>query len=157
MNIIERLEATRAETLEYYSLGESDLERVSAPGKWPVRFILHHLADTETVMYERVRRTISEPHPVVWVIDQDAWAAKLDYVHMPLSISQRIYDATRDAVIHYARIHYDVNGHLPFVHSKTGLRTLKDELDKIANHNANHLQQIRTALGRSLAAAGSGT
>ena len=146
MNIIERLEATRAETLEYYRLGESDLQRAYAPGKWSVRFILHHLADTETVLYERVRRAISERHPVVWAMDQDAWAARLDYARMPMNVSERIYHATRDAVIHYARIHYDRDGHLPFVHSQTGLRTLKDEFDKIANHNANHLAQIRAAL-----------
>jgi hypothetical protein len=31
-------------------------------------------------------------------------------------------------------------------HSQTGLRTLKDEFDKVAAHNENHLGQIATAL-----------
>ena len=31
------------------------------------------------------------------------------------------------------------------------MRTLKDELDKVASHNAHHLDQIRTALGVALA------
>jgi len=35
---------------------------------------------------------------------------------------------------------------LEFVHSVTGVRTLKDEFDKVASHNAHHLNQIRTAL-----------
>jgi hypothetical protein len=28
----------------------------------------------------------------------------------------------------------------------TGVRTLKDELDKVASHNEHHLEQIRAAL-----------
>jgi hypothetical protein len=34
------------------------------------------------------------------------------------------------------------------VHSETGVRTLKDEIDKVAWHNENHLAQIRAALAR---------
>jgi len=33
------------------------------------------------------------------------------------------------------------------VHSETGLRTLQDEFDKVANHNEQHLKQIAAALG----------
>jgi hypothetical protein len=43
--------------------------------------------------------------------------------------------------------YYERSGHLEFVHSVTGLRTLKDEFDKVASHNARHLDQIRAALG----------
>ncbi len=39
-------------------------------------------------------------------------------------------------------------GQREFVHSVTGVRTLKDEMDKVAWHNEHHLGQIRTALGR---------
>jgi hypothetical protein len=28
------------------------------------------------------------------------------------------------------------------------VRTLKDEMDKVASHNEHHLDQIRTALGK---------
>ncbi len=48
MQLIQELEKTRDETLRYFSLDQSDLTRTYAPGKWPVRFILHHLADSET-------------------------------------------------------------------------------------------------------------
>lgn len=38
------------------------------------------------------------------------------------------------------------HGQLTFVHSVTGLRTLRDEFDKVAQHNALHLGHIRAAL-----------
>ena len=146
MQLIRELETTRDETLAYFSLGQRDLTRTYAPGKWPVRFILHHLADSETVLFDRVRRILSEPRQVLWVFDQDAWAKGLDYSQVPLDISRRVYEAVRNAVIYYAAIHYEQKGHLEFVHSVTGVRTLKDEFDKVAMHNEHHLRQIRLAL-----------
>ena len=146
MALIRDLETTRDETLRYFSLDERDLARTYAPGKWPVRFILHHLADSETVLFDRIRRVLSEPRQVLWVFDQDAWAQGLDYSQVPLDISRRVYESVRSAIIYHAGVHYESKGHLEFVHSVTGVRTLKDEFDKVASHNEHHLTQIRSAL-----------
>jgi hypothetical protein len=144
--LIKALEATRDETLRYFDLGEEELARTYGPGRWPVRYILHHLADSETVLYERIRRVVSEPGHVIWWYDQDAWAKALDYQQVPLALSQRVYESVRAAMIYYAGVHYEKNGTLEFVHSRMGLRTLKDEFDKTASHNEHHLKQIRMAL-----------
>jgi hypothetical protein len=148
MDLIRELERTRDETLRYYSLDEHDLARTYGQGKWPVRFILHHLSDSETVLFDRIRRVLSEPTQVLWAFDQDAWAHGLDYSKVPLDISRRVYESVRGAVIYYAGLYYEEKGHLEFVHSKTGVRTLKDEFDKVAAHNEHHLEQIRLALRR---------
>lgn len=147
MTILDELEHTRAETLPLFDLPNAELEKTYAPGKWNVGNLLHHLADAETVLYDRIRRVASEPRGVIWGFDQDGWASALDYETRPMSLSRDIYAAVRAGVIHEARNHYERNGHLEFVHSETGVRTLKDEFDKIAAHNAHHLKQIRLALG----------
>ncbi|MGH7717910.1 MAG: DinB family protein [Gemmatimonadaceae bacterium] len=116
------------------------------PGKWSVRFILPHLADSETIFFDRIRRILSEPRQVLWVFDQEAWARGLDYSRKPLHLSRRVYESVRNATIYYAGLHYEKDGHLEFVHSETGVRTLKDELDKVAWHNTKHLSQVRMAL-----------
>jgi hypothetical protein len=148
VQLIRDLDKTRDETLSYFSLGERDLRRTYGPGKWSVRFILHHLSDSETVLFDRIRRILSEPRQVLWVYDQDAWAKGLDYAELPLDISRRVYESVRGAIIHYAGKHYERKGDLEFVHSVTGVRTLKDEFDKVASHNEHHLEQIRLALRR---------
>ena len=148
MELTRRLEETRDQTLTLFSLDEDDLARTYAPGKWPVRFILLHLADAETVLFDRIRRVLSEPRQVLWVFDQDAWANGLDYSRVPLDMSRRVYESVRNAIIYYAGLYYEEKGHLEFVHSVTGVRTLKDEFDKVATHNQHHLDQIRTALSR---------
>jgi len=146
MEIVARLEAARDRTLQYFDLSDAQLARSYATGKWTVRFILHHLADAETVLFDRIRRTISEPRQVLWAFDQDSWAKGLNYSGMPLELSRRIYESVRAGVIYQARLHYDKRGHLEFVHSETGIRTLKDEFDKVTVHNEHHLEQIDSVL-----------
>jgi len=148
MQLIRQLEATRDETLKYFALSDSELSRSYGPGKWPVRFILLHLSDSETVLFDRIRRILSEPRQVIWAYDQDAWARGLDYAQVPLELSRDVYQAVRAATIHYAGRYYESKGGLEFVHSETGVRTLRDEFDKVAEHNEHHLSQIRQALSR---------
>jgi hypothetical protein len=146
MRLIQDLENTRDETLRYFALSDGDLARPYGPGKWSVRFILLHLADSETVLFDRIRRVLSEPRQVLWVFDQEAWARGLDYSRVPLEMARPIFESVRNAIIYYAGQYYDSKGHLEFVHSETGIQTLKDEFDKVAWHNEKHLSQIRAAL-----------
>jgi uncharacterized damage-inducible protein DinB len=146
MEILQALDRTRDETLRHFELGERDLSRSYGLGKWSVRQILHHLADAETVMAERIRRILSEGRRVLWAFDQEAWARGLDYPTMPLELSREIYRSTRAGTRYLAALHYAKDGQLEWVHSETGVRTLRDELDKVAAHNEHHLAQIRMAL-----------
>jgi len=141
-----QLDRTKAATLAYFDLGEADLRRTYGPGKWSVRYVLQHLADSESVLFYRIRRVISEPKQVIWVYDQDAWAKALDYSRVPMSLGRNIYTSSRDGTIFYARDHYATSTDLPFVHSQDGLRTLRDEFDKVVWHNQKHLDQIERAL-----------
>ncbi len=133
--LLQELERTRDETLRCFSLNRGDLARRYAPGKWSVDYILHHLSDSETVFFDRIRRVISEPRPVLWVMDQDAWAKGLDYSRVPLDVSRRVYESVRNAIIYYAGVRYERSGQLEWVHSVDGVRTLQDEFDKVATHN----------------------
>lgn len=146
MEIIEKLEATKAATLAYYGSDDERLDKCYGAGKWTVRYLLHHLADAETILYDRIKRVISEPRQVLWAFDESAWAKELDYANLPLELSKHIYSSVRDGIIYYARLHYESNGHLDFVHSAVGVRTLRQEFDKVAVHNEHHLKQIEIAL-----------
>jgi hypothetical protein len=146
MDILEALDATREETLRYFELEGGELEATYGPGKWSVRFVLHHLADSEAVFNERIRKVLCEGRRVLWVYDQDAYARGLDYAALPLGLSRDIYSAMRASLRYLAAEHYERHGHLEWVHSETGVRTLKQEFDKIATHNEHHLAQIHTAL-----------
>jgi hypothetical protein len=145
--LLRELERTRDETLRYFSLNTGDLARTYGPGKWSVGYLLHHLSDNETVFFDRIRRALSEPRPLCAVMDQDAWAKGLDYSQVPLDLSRHVYESVRNAIIYYAGVHYERRGHLEWVHSVDGVRTLRGQFDQVATHNEHHLSQIRLALG----------
>jgi len=146
MEIIEQLENVRSETLKYFDLPEEDLQKKYGAGKWSVRYVLHHLADSESVLFYRIRRVISEPKQVIWFYDQEAWAQKLDYATLPLELSKNIYKSSREGIIYYAHRHYEGSDKISFVHSTAGLSTLKSEFDKVVWHNQQHLGYIQKAL-----------
>src|SRR5262245_42278866 len=54
-------------------------EDFAAPGKWTIRQIVAHLADMELVGAHRFRQILAEDNPTLINVDQDAWAANLDY------------------------------------------------------------------------------
>ena len=102
--------------------------------------------DAETVLYDRVKRVIAEPKSVIWAFEQEAWCQALDYKTFPLKINKTIFLSVRAGVEYLVQQHYEKHGDKEFIHSETGLRTLKDEFDKIAWHNQHHLNQIEQAL-----------
>ena len=146
MEIIEQLEEIKLETLKYFELPEQDLQKKYGPEKWSVRYVLHHLADSESVLFYRIRRVISEPKQVIWFYDQEAWAKKLDYSTVPLDLAKSIYTSSREGIIYYASRHYEGSQEINFVHSTAGLSTLKSEFDKVVWHNQQHVRDIEKAL-----------
>jgi hypothetical protein len=146
VNLIVELQKTKEQTLEYFDLSEVKLNHAYEKGKWTARQLLNHLADAETVLYDRLRRIISEEKPVIWAFNQDAWCKELEYEQFPLSINKNVYSSVRVSIIYLAENYYEKFGSKEFIHSETGLRTLKDEFNKIANHNKHHLNQIAKAI-----------
>lgn len=146
MELVNLLNETKNTTLRYYDLPADELNKTYAPGKWTVKKLLVHLADAEAVLHDRIKRVIAEPKQVIWAFDQDKFCDKLEYETFPLHISKALYAANRDSIIYLAGKFYQALGGNEFVHSETGLRTLKDEFDKVVWHNQNHLKQIETAL-----------
>lgn len=146
--LLQALSVTMEETMSYFGLSEEALTKTYEPGKWNVRQLLHHLADAETVLYERIRRGIAKPGQVVWGFDPDAWAEQLDYVNRELSVDEAIYLSIRRGVMTLATASYELAGEQQYVHNETGLRTVRQEFAKVAWHNEHHLQQIRRALAQ---------
>lgn len=146
MDIIDNLTDTKIRTETFFDLPEIDLQRKYGIDKWSIRKILVHLADAESILHERIKRIIAEPKQVIWAFDQDLWCEKLNYESFSLDISRNLFSANRQSIIFLAEKYYQKLGDKEFVHSETGIRTLKQEFDKITNHNRGHIEQIELAL-----------
>ena len=67
-----------------------------APGKWNIRQIVRHLADTEIVAGMRLRHIAAEDKPTLVPFDQDTWATRLGYATADLSVSLNTFTVLRN-------------------------------------------------------------
>src|SRR5215472_15673290 len=56
-----------------------EMDFTTAPGKWSIRQLAAHVADSELVGAYRLRAVLAEDNPKITAYDQDAWAKNLDY------------------------------------------------------------------------------
>ena len=145
-DIVEDLQENLKLVLEAFELPEEILQESYAEGKWNVRYLLHHIVDAETVLYERIRRIIAEERPVIWAFDQDLWAENLHYQTKSLEKAKILFAAVREHIIDLADRHYDVRGGREYVHSEDGVGTLADEFDKVVWHAEDHLERIQEVI-----------
>ena len=50
---------------------------IPAPGKWSIRQIIAHVADSELVCAHRMRQIAAEDNPTLIAFDQEAWTRNL--------------------------------------------------------------------------------
>lgn len=142
------LGSTKERTLEFFDLSNAELEKSYANGKWTIREILHHLTDTELLFQGRLKKIIAEPKQVIWAFNQDDWNVAFNYKSEPLKNKKQIFELFRELNYELIDTFYDRYCEKQFVHNETGIRTLKDEFEKVASHNLGHNQQIEIALTR---------
>jgi DinB family protein len=147
-DLLYSLQQTKVETISFFDLADDKLALNYGEGKWTIRQILHHLADTELVLHTRIKKIIAEQKPLITAFDQDDWDKAFDYFHEPLGNKKQAYEVTRQLNYELTDKYYDLYGHKEFIHSETGLRTAKDEFEKIAWHNQKHIDQIKLALSK---------
>jgi DinB superfamily len=122
----------------------SELDFVPEPGKWSIRQIMAHLADSEMVAGGRLRQIIAEDNPRIQAYDQNAWAANLDYAKRKTSQALETFRRIRSE-------NYELLKDLPpatfereGIHTERGQLSLKYLLQLMAEHAENHAAQLRT-------------
>jgi hypothetical protein len=151
-SLAERVGAYRAATQRFIAvasaLSDADLDRrPPEPDGWTPRMVIHHVADSETNSYVRLRRLLAEPAgTVIQGYDEAQWARVLHY-DRPVELSLAVFRAVRDSSAELLdRI---TPGDLvrAGVHSESGPYTVADWLEIYVAHAADHAEQIRAALG----------
>jgi uncharacterized damage-inducible protein DinB len=121
-------------------LDPARLTRPAAAGKWSVRDIVCHLADTEIVFAFRLRQTVAESHHVIQPFDQDAWAAS--YARLESADALRAFAALRMWNLAFLGAVLPTAHDRPVTHPERGTMTLQDIVETMAGHDLNHRQQI---------------
>ena len=124
-------------------------------GKWSATEIVHHLADSETTAGLRLRRLLSEDHPLIQGYDQDVYASELKYNQREIGPALDLFRGTRACTAQLFDFMSDADWHREGTHSESGSYSAEDWLKIYAAHAHNHAAQIhrlRKALAESAAA-----
>jgi hypothetical protein len=115
-----------------------------APGKWSIRQLIAHLADSELVCAHRMRQILAEDHPTLIAFDQEAWTRNLDYARRKPKASLESYRRLRAE-------NYELLKGVPETafaraahHAERGQITLRQQIESFAQHDENHARQMQT-------------
>jgi hypothetical protein len=123
-------------------LSETELSRREKPGKWAVRHVVRHLADSEIVWGWRLRLTLAHDRPKLTGYDQDAWADRLQYDDAVVAWSLDEFDVLRRSNLWLLQHASPADLDRVALHDERGEESLRHMLGLYAGHDLLHLRQI---------------
>jgi len=123
-------------------LGSSGMERSLAPGKWPARAILCHLADCEVAFGFRLRQALAEPLHVIQPFDQEAWAKP--YAALEGRTALEAFSAARRWNLAFLDTVKPEEFSKTLRHPERGDMTFQVLVETMGGHDLNHLRQLET-------------
>lgn len=121
-----------------------------APGKWSIRQVVQHLADSELVGGFRFRMVLAHEAPQLPGYDQDLWAERLRYQDADLATALNDFGVIRRGNLRHLRRATPADLKRVMRHSERGDEPLERMIWMFAGHDLVHLRQIariRRAIG----------
>ena len=125
-------------------IGLSD-EQLSTPetaGKWSIRQVVRHLADSEIVWGWRLRLVLAQDRPTLTGYDQDLWATRLRYDEADPNEALALFDVLRRANLRLIERATPQDLARVGVHAERGEESLGHLRRLYAGHDLLHLRQI---------------
>jgi len=125
------------------NLSEKQLDTPYGPGKWTVRQVVHHLADSHMNAFIRMKLALLENHPTIKPYEQTDWATTQEALHAPVELSLSILRGLhgRWATL-LESLPEDSWSRAAFHPERKCDLTLADFLRLYSHHGENHVGQI---------------
>ncbi|HUP88580.1 MAG TPA: DinB family protein [Longimicrobiales bacterium] len=127
----------------------SALAKPERDGKWSVRQVIAHLADSDVVLGWRLRQILSQDTPQIIGYDQDAWADRLHYADADPHLAVETYSALRRWNLRLLENASAEELKRYGVHSERGNESVAHMINMYAGHDILHQRQIERILGTS--------
>jgi len=118
----------------------ADFERSYAPGKWSIRKVLIHLAQTELALPTRVRFALSQQGYIAQAFSQDDWLPIDEHVDARTALDT--YTTLRRFNLSMFNRLTSADRSRTFTHPEYGQLTVWWVAEQIAGHDIHHLKQI---------------
>jgi DinB superfamily len=126
------------------SLKPSDLDKSDSEG-WNPRQVIHHMADSETQSYARLRKLIAEPGTTIQGYDEGKWAENetLGYRTEGVEDSIAVIKAVRQSTYELIKRLSEAQLDNTVVHTESGEFSVRKWLEVYSKHPSDHANQIR--------------
>ena len=128
-------------------LSDSNLDISDSQG-WSPRQVVHHMADSETQSYARLRRLIAEPNTEIQGYDENIWSESsvLGYKVLDIDLSLDVIRAVRKSSCEIVRRLPNEFINNACFHSESGRYSIGDWISTYTKHPIDHSNQIKMLL-----------
>lgn len=112
-------------------------------GRWSIQQVVIHLADSELVYAERIRRVIAEDQPRLWAFDQDLWADRLAYADQSAEDAIALIELLRRQTARMLNAQPDAVFARQGVHNVAGPLSVLDLVTDATQHLEHHVRFIQ--------------
>src|SRR5699024_8453330 len=129
------------------SLTAEELNKTYRDGSWTVQQLVHHIVDSQLVMFQRLKLALSDDNPTVPNFIQDEWAIQPD-TELPIETSIKILEGINERIVALGNSLTDEQLDRVFTHELNGEITVATKVAKLAWHEEHHLAHIKIALSK---------
>jgi uncharacterized damage-inducible protein DinB len=134
-------------------LNAEDLTARPGPGKWSILELVIHLADSDAISIDRMKRILTEENPQLLYADETAYADRLCSHEQSLDDALTLIEAGRRQFARVLRKLPDEAFARRGTHNRRGAMTVGELVEDYIEHVNHHLKFLldkRTRLGKPL-------
>lgn len=129
------------------NITEEELNKTYRNGSWNVRQLVHHIADSQLNMYQRLKLALTDNNPTVPPFNQEEWVELEDSL-APIEYSLQMLEGINARIVALGN-HIDKDQlERKFTLKDSGEIIVATKLAKLAWHENHHLAHIEIALSR---------
>jgi uncharacterized damage-inducible protein DinB len=140
-----------ADSIAAYEAGGTKLRKAAAgltreqllafpvPGTWSIQQIILHLADSDLIASDRMKRIIAMDDPPLAVWDENGFVAKTHYHEMSAADAVDLFEINRRQTVRLLKLLPEATFARRGIHSEKGPVTLADMVASYARHLEHHL------------------
>ncbi|MFC5465154.1 YfiT family bacillithiol transferase [Lederbergia graminis] len=129
------------------SLNDEELSRTYRDGSWNVRQLVHHIADSQLNMYQRLKLALTDENPTVPGFDEEKWAIQPD-TKLPVESSIKMLEGINERIVALGQNLTEEQLNRVFTHQTNGEITVAAKVAKLSWHEEHHLAHIKIALSK---------
>lgn len=128
-------------------LNKEELNLKYRDDSWNIRQLVHHIADSQLVMFQRLKLALTDENPTVPAFDQDKWAVQPD-TELPVDSSIKMLEGINERIVALGHQLTDEQLKRTFTHADSGAIAVGTKMAKLSWHQTHHLAHINLALSK---------